>query len=187
MRLHSGHCVNPACTSYQAGQYATALIHLDSAAALPVLERYRQRFKQYGQFEWLRGYALWRLGDPEGAYAGFAAALAQAENSSNLLAAAHFHLEQGDLPQARSFADRALEQVRRHDREEEAICRLSQAVVLWQQGEPSAAHEKLRPAEQRQRRITRSNDRQYANFWGSQTIAALQALPTASAEEPADR
>lgn len=173
----------------EASSYATALIQLDPAAALPVLEHYVLRFKRESQFKCLRGYALWRLGDRAGAYASFQAALAQAETSSNLLALAHFHLEQGDLLPAHSFAERAAAKVGHdkvgHDDDDNlALCWLSQAVVLWQRGEHAAAHTQLRQAQRKDRRITRIKDRQYEDFWGTQAVTALAALLAAAPPEP---
>jgi tetratricopeptide (TPR) repeat protein len=157
-----------------ANRYAKALIHLDPTEALPVIERYEQQFRRASSMKRLRGQAMWQLGDMEAALSCFREALEQEENNYNLLALAHFHLEQGELEQASQYIERALQKVRFPYLR--AICLLSQAVVQWLMGEAQVGVETLWQAQRRNRHVTRSKDLQYDLFWREQAIGAVEAM-----------
>ena len=166
--------------SFPAERYATALIHLDPAAALPVLDRYEGQFRKVSWTARLRGEAYWRLGNIEAALSNWHRAIEKEASSPNLLALAHFYLEQNELQTAGEYIEQAL-QVRPRYR----IRHLSQAVVLWYSGETTEALEKLEQARRRYRRITNIKDLQYEHFWRERAITALEAMLAHQARDDA--
>ena len=157
--------------SEEAQRYAEALVHLDPAGALPVLERYARQFRRQGWTDRLRGQALWRLGKMDAARTSLKQAVEREDSSDNLLALAHFYLEQAELQTAQAYVERALEKAPR-----KAICLLSRAVLLWKMGQITQALETLVQAQRRDRRIARVKDLQYEHFWGPKALAALEAM-----------
>lgn len=157
--------------NYCAREYAKALIHLDPHCAIPVLDRYARQFSQESWIEQFRGHALWRLHDTDAALIQFQKAIEMEYDTSNLLALAHFYLEQNDLQQSEEFVHRALKIRKRN-----ASCLLSHSVLLWIKGEIATSLEKLSQAQQRYRRITRVKDLEYDDFWGSVAITALEEM-----------
>jgi HEAT repeat protein len=155
----------------RARDYATALVHLDPAAALPVLVRYGWQFRRESWVERFRGQALVRLGDAEAALSSLRQALEKEEDTANLLALAHFYLEQDELKTVEEYVGRALEKA-----PDRALCLLSQAVLLWLRGEKAAALEEFKEAQLRYRRIAVVKDLQYDDFWGSNALAAVEAM-----------
>ncbi|MGB0384893.1 MAG: HEAT repeat domain-containing protein [Ardenticatenaceae bacterium] len=175
MREYTPLLVATSVASHRVGasQYATALIHLEPSKALPLLDRYEQQFRRASSMKELRGQAMWQLGDMEAALTSFRQAVEQKEDIDNLLALAHFHLEEGELQRASEHIKRVLEKARH---EERAICLLSQAVVQWLMGEAEEGLATLRRAMQRNRHLARIKDLQYDRFWREKAITALQAM-----------
>ena len=58
----------------------------------------------------------------------------------------------------------------------EALCLLSQAVLLWEKGEGEEALEKLAWALRKDQNIARIKDLEYEHFWGSKSLAAVEAM-----------
>ncbi len=75
-----------------------------------MLARYGQQFRRTVWVVQFRGYALWRLGDLEGALASFKQADSdqQSKDIANLLALAHFYIEQDDLSAAENYIHKAI-------------------------------------------------------------------------------
>jgi HEAT repeat protein/DNA replication protein DnaC len=151
--------------------YTTALIHLAPNSALQVLNRYAKQFRRKSWVERFRGHTLWKLNDIDGALTNFNKAAEKEDNTDNLLALAHFYLEQAELDKAEEYVKLAL---KKHPRD--ALYLLSHAVILWHKGEAETALEKLKQAQQRNRRIARIKDLQYKEFWESKAVAALEAM-----------
>jgi len=156
---------------YEAHRHTVALVHLDPAGALVVLDRYAWQFRRESWVERLHGQALWRLGELDTALASLKEAVEKEDNNTNRLALAHFYLEQGDLQAAGEHMRHALEEAPRR-----AINLLSQAVLLWELGQAAEALEKLAQAQRRERRIACVKDLQYEHFWGPKALAALEAM-----------
>ncbi len=154
-------------------QYVTALTHLEPSAALQILARYAKQFRRESWVERYHGYALWKLNDIDGALTSFNEAVEKEDDTDNLMTLAHFYLEQTDFDKAEDYVNRALKRYPRY-----ALYLLSHAVILWHKGEPEAALEKLKQAQQRRRRIARIKDLQYKEFWGPKAVAALEAMLT---------
>ncbi|MCP4548500.1 MAG: hypothetical protein GY835_18750, partial [bacterium] len=115
-----------AATAQPDAAYLEALIHLDPAGALAVLDRFGQRLRGDSWADRVRGQALWRLGDETGALAALRKATDQVgDEVDNLLALARFHLERGEPEAASELVDRAL----RHEPYSD-IGLLTRAVVL---------------------------------------------------------
>jgi HEAT repeat protein len=168
--------ISTATDSFEAQGYARALVHLEPNDALPVLERYAYQFRRESWVERLRGQAQWRLGNPAAALVSLKAAVMKEKNTSNLLALAHFYLEQGDLNASEEQVNTAIE-----IHPKEALCLLSQAVLLWERSEAEEALEKLTQAQQRDRKIARAQDLEYEYFWGPKALTALEAMLAQSA------
>ena len=167
-------------SSFEAQPYAQALVHLDSAGALPVLDRYARQFKREGWVDRLRGQAQRRLGHMDTALMNLQGAVEKEDTYTNLLALAHFHLEQADLQTAQAYVVRALEESPR-----EAICLLSRAILLWEMENANEALEALVQAQKRDQRITRVKALKHEWFWGPKALAALEAMLARSAANTA--
>ena len=167
-------------SSFEARPYAQALVHLDSVVALPVLDRYARQFKREGWVDRLRGQAQWRLGQMDIALMNLQGAVEKEDTYTNLLALAHFHLEQADLQTAQAYVGRALEKSPR-----EAICLLSRAILLWEMENANEALEALVQAQKRDQRITRVKALKHEWFWGPKALAALEAMLARSAANTA--
>ena len=156
---------------YKAELLIHTLIHLAPAEAISLLDTYARKLRRRSWLLRLRGHAFTRLGDRAAALTSFKEAIEQQETSDNLLALAHLHLENGELAEARMYADQAVKLAPKG-----AISLLSQAVVQWAQGEAEAAFEQLTKALRRDRRITNIKDLQFDHMWGTTSIATLQEL-----------
>ena len=161
---------------FEAQGYARALTHLDPGSALPVLERYARQFRRQSWVPRLRGQALWRLGDLDAALANLKEAVEREDDSTNLLALAHFYLEEGELETAGEQVRRALEKAPRG-----ALCLLSRAVLLWERGEIAESLEYLAGAQQKDWPIIRAKDMAYGHFWGPKALAAVETMLAQSA------
>lgn len=124
---------------------------------------------------------MWQLGDMEAAQTCFREALEQEEDSGNLLALAHFYIEQGKLELASQYIERALQKVRW--RGARAICLLTQAVVEWLRGEAEVSLETLRQAQRRDRHVTRSKELEYEHFWREKAMGAVREMVEAAVRE----
>ena len=152
--------------------YVKALVHLEPVKALSVLARYGQQFCREAWVDRLRGFALSRMGDPDSALVNFKQAEAKdSEDIENLLACAHFFIEQDDLPAAEDYIKRAASIAPRG-----RICRLSQAVWLWQMRNREGALEALQMAQRDGRQIAKPQILRYEDFWGPKAVAALEAM-----------
>jgi len=93
------------------------------------------------------------------------------DDTNNPLTLAHFYLEHAMLDEAEDYINRSLKKHPRH-----ALYLLSHAVILWHKGETGVALEKLKKAQQRNRRITRIKDLHYKEFWGPKALTALETM-----------
>ncbi len=163
-----------AVTGYPSTDYVTALIHLAPDEAEKVLHGYTQRLRHGSWVERLRGQALWSLGKMDNALDNFHQALKKRENVNNLLALAHFYLEQDDLPKAQGYANHAVEKA-----SENEICILSLAVILWQMDKITDALKKLESKRWKQpKEIQKSVIKilRYSYFWRDKAISALEEM-----------
>jgi HEAT repeat protein len=157
-----------------------AMIHLDPIKALGMLKRYALQVRRESWAARLQGEAQRRLGHLDAALESFQEALRQQEDRTNLLALAHFHLEQDELQLAGDYADRALENQPRN-----ALCLLSQAVLLWETDQTEGTLARLAQARQRDPDVIRVQDLAYEHFWGPKALAAVEAmLAQADAQDP---
>jgi HEAT repeat protein len=149
------------------------LAHLDPVKALVILDRYAPRFRRDSWPEHLRGQAFWQLDNMDSAFTWLDKAVQKRKTRDNLLALAHFHLEQGNPQMAEEYVDQALKGASYYDR---ALCWLSQAVVLWHSGQAAKGLEKLQKAQRMNKHITRVKNLQYESFWRVKAIRALETM-----------
>ncbi|MEZ4709085.1 MAG: hypothetical protein R3A44_17895 [Caldilineaceae bacterium] len=93
------------------------------------------------------------------------------DNSTNLLALAHFYLEQNELNQAQKYVSLSL-----NKSPESAVALLSQAVILWLMGQIKEAQSKLQEAQQKDRHVIKIRDLEYDHFWSEKAIEALSSM-----------
>jgi tetratricopeptide (TPR) repeat protein len=151
--------------------FMMTVVHLNPATALAEVERYVQEFQSQSWPVRLRGEAQRRLGNLRAAMESLQEALQREEIGANLLALAHFHLELGDLQFARDYADQALA-----SRPGDALCLLSQAVLLWEKGQVEDALARLAHARRRDPDVVHPEDLAYEHFWGPKALAAVEAM-----------
>ncbi|MCP4699874.1 MAG: hypothetical protein GY862_23930, partial [Gammaproteobacteria bacterium] len=163
----------------EAYHYAAVLVHLSPVEALSALEHYSRQFRFHEDKSWitrLRGQALWQKGDGKAACGAFRTALEQKENISNLLALAHYYLEQDELQQAADYVKQAIQQPESQGRKR---CLLTRAVLLWQSGAFEAARKELRQAleeDDEDDTIPDADDLAYEYFWRNRALTALLCL-----------
>ena len=136
-----------------------------------MLERYAGQFCFGSWVAWLRGQIMWQLGELDAAIASLEEALEQKDSAENLLGLAHYYLENEEQQTARQYARQALEKAPRN-----ALCLLSQAVLMYEMGQVAEAVEWLARAQRQDRSLVRANNLQYGYFWGPKAIAAVNAL-----------
>ncbi|MCL4298461.1 MAG: HEAT repeat domain-containing protein [Anaerolineae bacterium] len=159
--------------SSMAREYAHALVHLDPTRAVPVLDRYLSQFPQESSLKHLYGQAMWQLGKMEAAYHSFRQAIEQEENGFNLLALAHFYLEEEDFAQAKNLSEQAFKKANPYTRN---IYRLTQAVIHWLRGETEASLALLKRVQQRDRYMIEQKELKYEHFWRKKAITALEEM-----------
>ena len=158
--------------------YITALIHLDPASALEVLDRFAPRLRFQSWADRLRGQAQCRLGDESGALSSFRKALEQRDHyADDLLALAHFHLERGEFPAATTLVEQALEK-----KPGAALALLTRAVVLEASGQRQEALESLGQARQTSPRVVNLKDLKFDHLWRDKALTALRNLLALEAE-----
>jgi tetratricopeptide (TPR) repeat protein len=168
-------------TVYQANGYTTALIHLSPQAALSVMDRYIRQFSRDGSLRQLHGQLMWQLGDLWAAMSDFEHAIELERDSINLLAVAHFHLEQGELVLAQEFANDALQVARPFEKD---VCLLTLAIIYWLAGERTKGLDMAIRLRNKLPGLIQTRVLRYDVFWRQRAIGVFEEMLAQATANP---